>query len=110
VEKAVYTLTENDKAESQISVASTILESDPEPISAIKPQTPPAFEHVVKTSLQKNPEERYQTAHDIKLRRASPDMRRPIPKCTAQPESPGTPSQAACSDRPIALPTTRIPW
>ena len=52
---------------SQISLASSILESDPAPISAAKPQTPPAFEHVVTTCLQKNPEERYQTAHDIKL-------------------------------------------
>jgi hypothetical protein len=39
----------------------------PAPISAVKPQTPSAFEHVVTTCLQKNPEERYQTAHDIKL-------------------------------------------
>ena len=52
---------------SQISLASSILEMDPEPISAIKPLTPPAFEHVVTTCLQKNPEERFQTAHDIKL-------------------------------------------
>ena len=52
---------------SQISLASAILENDPEPISAIKPATPPAFEHVVATCLQKNPEDRFQTAHDIKL-------------------------------------------
>src|SRR6202167_4434726 len=52
---------------SQISLASSILESDPAPISTVKPQTPPAFVNVVTTCLQKNPEERYQTAHDIKL-------------------------------------------
>jgi len=52
---------------SQISLASSILESDPEKISALKPQAPPAFEHVVMTCLQKNPEERYLAAHDIKL-------------------------------------------
>ncbi len=52
---------------SQISLASSILESDPPSISTVKPQTPPAFEHVVTTCLQKNPEERYQTAHDIRL-------------------------------------------
>src|ERR1700678_326009 len=46
---------------------SAILQSHPEPISAIKPQTSPSFDHVVGTCLQKNPEERYQTAHDIKL-------------------------------------------
>jgi Tol biopolymer transport system component len=52
---------------SQISLASSILEADPEPVSTIKPLTPPAFEHVLKTCLEKNPEERFQTAHDIKL-------------------------------------------
>src|SRR3984957_3795154 len=52
---------------SQISLASSILESDPAPISTVKPQTPPAFEHVVTTCLQKNPEHRFQMAHDIKL-------------------------------------------
>jgi serine/threonine protein kinase len=52
---------------SQISLASSILESDPAPISTVKPLTSPAFEHVVTTCLQKNPEDRYQTAHDIKL-------------------------------------------
>ncbi len=52
---------------SQISLASSILENDPEPVSSIKPQTPAAFDHVVKTCLQKNPEDRYLAAHDIKL-------------------------------------------
>jgi serine/threonine protein kinase/Tol biopolymer transport system component len=52
---------------SQISLASSILESDPEPVGKLKPSTPPAFEHVVTTCLQKNPEERYLAAHDIKL-------------------------------------------
>jgi eukaryotic-like serine/threonine-protein kinase len=52
---------------SQISLASAILENDPEPIAAIKPQTPATFEHVVATCLQKNPEERFQSAQDLKL-------------------------------------------
>src|SRR5580704_9803883 len=52
---------------SQISLASSILENDPEPISKLKPATPPSFEHVVTTCLQKNPEDRYLAAHDIKL-------------------------------------------
>ncbi|HKD86609.1 MAG TPA: protein kinase [Terriglobales bacterium] len=55
------------EGKSQISLASAILEKDPEPISALKPLTPPAFEHTVKTCLQKDPEERFQTAHDVKL-------------------------------------------
>jgi serine/threonine protein kinase/Tol biopolymer transport system component len=55
------------QGKSQISLASAILESDPEPISKLKPATSPAFEHIVTTCLQKNPEDRFQTAHDIKL-------------------------------------------
>jgi serine/threonine protein kinase len=52
---------------SQISLASSILEKDPDPITSLKPLTPSAFEHVVTTCLQKNPEDRFQAAHDIKL-------------------------------------------
>jgi len=55
------------EGKSQISLASSILEKDPEPISTIKPLTPAAFEHVIATCLQKNPDDRYQTAHDVKL-------------------------------------------
>jgi len=52
---------------SQISVASAILEKDPEPISTIQPLTPPALEYVIHSCLAKDPEDRFQTAHDVKL-------------------------------------------
>ena len=75
---------------SQISLASSILESDPEPVGQLKPTTPPAFEHVVTTCLQKNPEERYLAAHDIRLElqwiaadRTSP----PVAAATAAPRT-----------------------
>jgi serine/threonine protein kinase/Tol biopolymer transport system component len=55
------------QGKSQISVASCILESDPEPVSIGKPSIPPAFEHVVTTCLQKGPEQRFLAAHDVKL-------------------------------------------
>jgi eukaryotic-like serine/threonine-protein kinase len=75
---------------SQISVASSILESDPEPISALKPQTPAIFEHVVKTCLQKNPEERYLAAHDIGLELRWITAERPAaPAATSQATSLG---------------------
>jgi Tol biopolymer transport system component len=50
---------------SQIKVASAIMEDDPPAITAIQPGLPPMFEHVVRTCLQKTPDERYQSAHDI---------------------------------------------
>jgi serine/threonine protein kinase/Tol biopolymer transport system component len=55
------------EGKSQISLASAILESTPPAISTVVPLAPPAFEHVVATCLQKNPEQRFQTAHDVKL-------------------------------------------
>jgi eukaryotic-like serine/threonine-protein kinase len=47
---------------SQISVASAILENEPEPISVLEPLTPPALEHTVTTCLAKNADDRFQTA------------------------------------------------
>jgi eukaryotic-like serine/threonine-protein kinase len=55
------------EGKSQISVASAILEKDPEPISRLQPLTPPAFDHVVSTCLAKDPDDRFQTAHDVRL-------------------------------------------
>src|SRR6202140_253218 len=52
---------------SQILLASSILEKHPDPITAVNPLIPSAFEHVMMTCLQKNPEERFQAAQDIKL-------------------------------------------
>ena len=52
---------------SQIAVASAILEKDPEPISLTFPDVPPALDYCVRTCLSKNPDERFQSAHDVKL-------------------------------------------
>jgi eukaryotic-like serine/threonine-protein kinase len=76
------------EGKSQISLASSILEKDPEPISAIKPSTPPAFEHVLTTCLRKSPEERFQTAHDIKLELQWIAAERSSPGADASPRAP----------------------
>jgi eukaryotic-like serine/threonine-protein kinase len=55
------------EGQSQLSVASAILEKEPVPISKIKPLTPPAFEHVVRTCLGKSPDDRFQSARDVRL-------------------------------------------
>jgi serine/threonine protein kinase len=55
------------EGKSQISVASAILEKDPEPVSASKPLTPAAFDNLVAFCLAKDREERFQSAHDVRL-------------------------------------------
>ncbi|HEY3838011.1 MAG TPA: protein kinase [Bryobacteraceae bacterium] len=55
------------EGKSQISVASAILEKDPEPISASKPLTPATFEYLVAGCLAKDREDRFQSAHDVRL-------------------------------------------
>ena len=52
---------------SQLSVATAILEKEPEPISAVKPLTPPTLDHAIRRCLAKDPEERWQTARDVVL-------------------------------------------
>jgi len=55
------------EGKSAFSVASAILEKDPESISSIKPMTPPALDHAIRRTLAKDPEERWQTARDLAL-------------------------------------------
>ena len=52
---------------SQASIVAAILASEPTPISVVSPMSPPALAQVVKTCLAKDPEERFQTVHDLKL-------------------------------------------
>ena len=52
---------------SQASVVAAILASEPQPISSLRPMSPPALDRVVKLCLAKDPDERWQTAHDVKL-------------------------------------------
>ena len=52
---------------SQASLIGAILRDDPPAISEISPMTPPALNRVVKTCLAKDPEDRFQTAHDARL-------------------------------------------
>jgi serine/threonine protein kinase/Tol biopolymer transport system component len=52
---------------SSISVMSAILEKDPEPIHGSQPIAPPALDFVIGSCLAKAPDDRIQTAHDVKL-------------------------------------------
>ena len=55
------------QGKSHLSTASSILEKDPDPISTVQPLAPKALEHTVQTCLAKDPEDRFQDAHDLKL-------------------------------------------
>jgi len=52
---------------SQASLIAAILDATPPPISTVAPMTPPALDRVVKTCLEKDPDDRFQTAHDVRL-------------------------------------------
>jgi eukaryotic-like serine/threonine-protein kinase len=52
---------------SQASLAGSILRDDPTSVTEIAPMMPPALNRVIKTCLAKDPEDRFQTAHDVKL-------------------------------------------
>ncbi len=52
---------------SQASLIAAILNSEPPALSSIQPMTPPALDRVVKTCLAKEPDDRWQTAHDVML-------------------------------------------
>lgn len=54
------------QGKNQISVMSAILEKEPEPVSAAQPLTPPALDHVIQRALAKDPEERWQSAADLR--------------------------------------------
>jgi len=55
------------EGKSQASLVAAILHKEPAPISALQPMTPPALDRVVRTCLAKDADERWQTAHDLKL-------------------------------------------
>ena len=51
---------------SQASLIGAILHTEPASISSVQPMTPPALDRIVKTCLAKDPEDRWQSAADIK--------------------------------------------
>jgi eukaryotic-like serine/threonine-protein kinase len=55
------------EGKSQASVIAAILEREPPPISQLQPMSPPALDRVAKICLSKNGDDRFQTAHDLKL-------------------------------------------
>jgi len=55
------------EAKSNASLIAAILKEEPRPMRELQPLTPPALEHIVKACVLKDPDERPQSAHDLKL-------------------------------------------
>ncbi len=55
------------EGKSQASLIGSIMNSTPPPISSLSPLTPPALERLVRACMEKDPDERVQTAHDVRL-------------------------------------------
>jgi eukaryotic-like serine/threonine-protein kinase len=70
---------------SQLSVLSSILEKEPERVTAVKPFTPPALEYIVHMCLAKDPGDRWQNVGD--LARSFEFVRTAVPTRVANPSS-----------------------
>src|ERR1051326_4173258 len=53
------------EGKSQLSVASAILEKEPEPVNTLKPTAPPALDRTLRKCLAKKPDDRWQSASDL---------------------------------------------
>jgi Tol biopolymer transport system component len=53
------------EGKSRTSLIAAIVSSQPPPISSVMPMCPPALDHVVRKCLEKEPDERWQSAHDV---------------------------------------------
>ncbi|HUO83578.1 MAG TPA: protein kinase, partial [Thermoanaerobaculia bacterium] len=53
------------EGKTKTSLIAAIVDRDPPPISSVQAMTPPALERLVKTCLAKDPDDRWQSAHDV---------------------------------------------
>ena len=53
------------QGDTKASLIAAIISSRPPPLSSVVPLTPPAFEHILEKCLEKDAEERWQSAHDV---------------------------------------------
>jgi serine/threonine protein kinase len=66
----VYEMTTSKRAfegKSAASVMAAILEREPPAMSSLQPLAPPALDHLVRRCLGKDPDDRWQSAHDVLL-------------------------------------------
>jgi len=83
------------EGKTQASVVGQILAVDPPSVRTLRPETPPGLERVIRLCLDKDPDERIQTAHDLKL------------QLQAIAETPSTTPQAPVV---VRARRNRLPW
>src|SRR5262249_51581921 len=81
------------EGKSQASIIAAILERDPPPVSSLQPLVPRALDHLVKMCLAKDPDQRWQSAHDVELQL----------KCIAEAAPPPAPG-------PSVTRSSILPW
>jgi len=76
------------EGKSQLSVASAILEREPQAITSVKPLTPLTLDHTIRRCLAKDREERWQTAKDLalELKWVSENGRLDLPDSSVRPK------------------------
>jgi serine/threonine protein kinase/tetratricopeptide (TPR) repeat protein len=62
-----------------VEIAAAILKEDPEPVSVAAPAVPPTLSSVVSKCLEKRPEDRFSSAHDLSLTLGAIDFTAPAP-------------------------------
>jgi eukaryotic-like serine/threonine-protein kinase len=55
------------EGKSRVAVVSAILEKDPPSVTMLQPSTSPGLSYIISTCLAKDPDQRFQTAHDVGL-------------------------------------------
>jgi serine/threonine protein kinase len=83
------------EGKTQAAIVGQILAVDPPSVITLRPRTPPGLDRVIRLCLDKDPDERIQTAHDLKL------------QLQAIAEAPSTSAQS-----PTVVPARRpwLPW
>jgi Tol biopolymer transport system component/predicted Ser/Thr protein kinase len=86
------------EGKSAASAMAAVLERDPAPISSLQPTSPPALDLVVKTCLAKDPDQRFQSAHDVALQLR---WLAQAPQAATASTSAAAPAAAAKPQRPL---------
>src|SRR5277367_4953244 len=80
--------------ESSATIIGEILHKDPKPIRELNPQVPEELQRIVAKTLEKDREDRYQTAHELMV-----DLRRLMKKETERSQT-GLPADLAKKEKP----------